>query len=375
MPQSFQDKYPNEMRNLRLNSRKLTTPFDIHETFKDFLNFNPTPPNTSKKQREQPNSESNMPRGISLLKHIPASRSCQDAHIEAHWCSCLNWINLNITGTSVDESSLKEPAENSSLDYDELKVVKNDTNEILLNQALDKNSESNASFSLNLTSFTKLDRVKLDFDQYLAIRDLLKVYKKSVLKVALKAVEFMNSLIDSDFKRYCERIRLHSVQKLAKLELNRKLLTFKKSKDIHGREALFEEEGPFNETVNSTSSAASISSLLLIDDDSLILQPLNKRNVSIYYIHNVTSVNGTDVTNHTSFYTKESLSRPIVFQIALTTWPGNATYELSFKYNRYDGQFEFNKNEISRINNYNGTSSCMLNKRPDLRQYCFCKYV
>ena len=39
MPQSFQKKYPNEMRNLRLNARKLTTPFDVYETLKHFLNF------------------------------------------------------------------------------------------------------------------------------------------------------------------------------------------------------------------------------------------------------------------------------------------------------------------------------------------------
>ena len=39
MPQKFQQKHPNEMHNLRLNSRKLTTPFDVHETLKHFLNF------------------------------------------------------------------------------------------------------------------------------------------------------------------------------------------------------------------------------------------------------------------------------------------------------------------------------------------------
>ncbi len=39
MPQTFQQKHPNEMRNLRLNARKLTTPFDVYETLKHFLNF------------------------------------------------------------------------------------------------------------------------------------------------------------------------------------------------------------------------------------------------------------------------------------------------------------------------------------------------
>ena len=44
MPKSFQEKYPEAMRSLRLNSRKLTTPFDIHETLKSILNFEAQPP-------------------------------------------------------------------------------------------------------------------------------------------------------------------------------------------------------------------------------------------------------------------------------------------------------------------------------------------
>ncbi len=39
MPDSFRVQYPEAMRMLRLNSRKLTTPFDIHETLLSVLNF------------------------------------------------------------------------------------------------------------------------------------------------------------------------------------------------------------------------------------------------------------------------------------------------------------------------------------------------
>ncbi len=61
------------MRSLRLNSRKLTTPFDIHETLKHFLNFETTASTTDKKK---------ISRGISLFKNIPLNRNCIDAHIE-----------------------------------------------------------------------------------------------------------------------------------------------------------------------------------------------------------------------------------------------------------------------------------------------------
>lgn len=77
MPPSFQEKYPKEMRNLRLNSRRLTTPFDIHETLLQILNFNKSSFNRYKKK--------SMQRGISLFEDIPINRTCEDAHIEPHW--------------------------------------------------------------------------------------------------------------------------------------------------------------------------------------------------------------------------------------------------------------------------------------------------
>lgn len=93
MPESFQQKYPQHMRNLRLNSRKLTTPFDIHETLEDILNFDPE---ASTASGGKSLSGAAMPRGMSLFRYISPNRSCEDAKIEAHWCSCLNWRDINI---------------------------------------------------------------------------------------------------------------------------------------------------------------------------------------------------------------------------------------------------------------------------------------
>ena len=46
-------------------------------------------------------------RAISLFDCIPENRSCADAYIEPHWCSCLNWRVLN-------DSSL-EPVHKSAM--------------------------------------------------------------------------------------------------------------------------------------------------------------------------------------------------------------------------------------------------------------------
>jgi hypothetical protein len=144
----------------------------------------------------------------------------------------------------------------------------------------------------------------------------------------------MNSLInDEQLSQYCEIIRLKAIEKLSKLDVNKRVLSFKNSKDMHGREALFDSDEDSNENDFSSVQNASNSTL-----------PKG-------------TIKNIDIT----------------YQIVLTTLPGNATYELSFKLNRYKNLFKFSTSEISRINSYNGTSNCIFEIRPDLRQFCYCK--
>ena len=365
MPRTFQEKYPIEMHNLRQNSRKLTTPFDIHETLKHLLHFD-----TASSTRYQPFSRENgrkLPRGMSLLKNIPADRSCEDAQIEAHWCSCLNWISLNINSSNTrplnetsDENwpinSYEPVAEEKKLNV----FLKNNLFKLMVDiggGGAKKNLSANSTLpSINLNELVN----KVNFRDYIEIKASLKQYTKSALKIAYKAVEFMNSLIDKDLQMYCHKLYVHSIQKLSKLDINSRLLAFKESKDIHGREALF-----FNLNSDNATQSSDTGNL-----DEYLFRPTVVENTS-------TSI--TNFSNSTSSESPEAISSKYldsetVFQISLTTWPSQATYELSLKYNRYKGLFSFNKNEISRINSYNGTSNCIVNKRPDLRQFCFCKF-
>ncbi|GFR96926.1 elongation factor Tu [Elysia marginata] len=82
-PPGFKAAYPKEVEQLRQNRKRLTTMFDIHETFHDLLDNNP--------QRKSRTKE----RGISLFKPIPTSRTCKEAGIEPHWCACLNWADAS----------------------------------------------------------------------------------------------------------------------------------------------------------------------------------------------------------------------------------------------------------------------------------------
>ena len=85
MPVKFQEKYPHIMYNLRLNSHRLTTPFDLHETFEHLFEFHSNDPYQSKSNRS-----------YSLFELIPQNRTCSQANIEQHWCACLHWNDVPV---------------------------------------------------------------------------------------------------------------------------------------------------------------------------------------------------------------------------------------------------------------------------------------
>ena len=89
-PPWFKNMYPDIIQNLNINAHRLTTPFDIHATFLDLM--------LSKNMAGKSSGEG---RGISLLKEVPASRTCVDASIEPHWCACLNWKTVSKSSPNV----------------------------------------------------------------------------------------------------------------------------------------------------------------------------------------------------------------------------------------------------------------------------------
>ena len=86
-PEWFKRKYLTEYKNFKANIDRLTTPFDVHETLEDILHM----------QLKGAIKKPHHSRAISLFKRIPEHRSCADAFIEPHWCSCLSWKALNDT--------------------------------------------------------------------------------------------------------------------------------------------------------------------------------------------------------------------------------------------------------------------------------------
>ena len=94
LPPKLIANYPEIHKNLQINAERLTTPFDVHATFHDVILF-----------KGVTKVVANASRGISLFQEIPADRTCEDADLETHWCSCLEWTNLDVKDPNVIASA------------------------------------------------------------------------------------------------------------------------------------------------------------------------------------------------------------------------------------------------------------------------------
>ncbi|KAH7969390.1 uncharacterized protein LOC119381845 [Rhipicephalus sanguineus] len=74
-PPWFLEKHPEAAQSLRVNQHRLTTPFDLHATFVELLDY---------PVRQRPRTAY----GLSLLNEIPDHRTCADASVKYKWCSC-----------------------------------------------------------------------------------------------------------------------------------------------------------------------------------------------------------------------------------------------------------------------------------------------
>ncbi|PVD18433.1 hypothetical protein C0Q70_20982 [Pomacea canaliculata] len=89
LPPWVKQLHPQLIRNLEINTRRLTTPFDIHETLMEVLTYSGSGLGDISK------------RAISLFKEIPKHRSCSHAGVTPHWCACLKWDTLKLSDSTV----------------------------------------------------------------------------------------------------------------------------------------------------------------------------------------------------------------------------------------------------------------------------------
>lgn len=98
--------HPAVVNNLKNNRRRLTTHFDIYATLKDLaeLNFDSLSFDNIQSRTEE-FSESPYPRSISLFAPIPAKRTCENAGIPSHFCTCFERQQISTSDTRVQKSA------------------------------------------------------------------------------------------------------------------------------------------------------------------------------------------------------------------------------------------------------------------------------
>lgn len=94
-PLLFDLEYPDAMISLVENANRLVTQLDIHATLTSILHF-----------VENRHGQRNEP-AISLFDKIPAYRTCADAQIPEHRCTCLEHFWVSITDPRVNLGSLE----------------------------------------------------------------------------------------------------------------------------------------------------------------------------------------------------------------------------------------------------------------------------
>ncbi|XP_049303312.1 uncharacterized protein LOC125776225 [Bactrocera dorsalis] len=81
LPPWYQNEHPDFVKNLKINQQRLTTPYDIYATLKHILE-------EADPDIQVPYVNGSTP-GNSIFREIPEERTCQDANIPDHWCTCV----------------------------------------------------------------------------------------------------------------------------------------------------------------------------------------------------------------------------------------------------------------------------------------------
>lgn len=89
IPKWFQKQFPSEYNNLKVNVGRLTTPYDLHMTLQDIL---------SKTWKNfELKAASGCPSCKSLFEEAEGERSCEEAGITQHWCTCEGYKKISPT--------------------------------------------------------------------------------------------------------------------------------------------------------------------------------------------------------------------------------------------------------------------------------------
>lgn len=105
-PKWFKDVYPTAVSNLNKNAHRLTTPFDIYETLLDIIDLGKIEKLSLQKRNDELDNVKLKPRQISLFLPVHKSRTCAEAGIDPHWCTCQRSKPVPVADARIQNCSL-----------------------------------------------------------------------------------------------------------------------------------------------------------------------------------------------------------------------------------------------------------------------------
>ncbi|XP_030244375.1 uncharacterized protein LOC115564325 [Drosophila navojoa] len=91
LPPWFHNTYPHYAQALAMNHNRLCSNFDLYNTLRHLLQLNATTPAMLPALASCPMSQS-------LFHLLPMERSCRDACVKEHWCTCNEFVKLSLDG-------------------------------------------------------------------------------------------------------------------------------------------------------------------------------------------------------------------------------------------------------------------------------------
>ena len=98
LPEKFQSKHPKIVKNLRINRDRLASPYDVHLTLKHILQLSGGNGNLNDSRTLS------CPDCRSLFSELPFDRSCHDAGINKHWCTCVQRYDFDEKSKKVQKA-------------------------------------------------------------------------------------------------------------------------------------------------------------------------------------------------------------------------------------------------------------------------------
>lgn len=96
VPEWFEKAYPKATDNLKKNTVRLTTPFDLHETLLDLVDTKVL--DDASIERREAEVKNRNARGKSMFLEISGQRTCENAGIPIHYCACRNSMTTLAVG-------------------------------------------------------------------------------------------------------------------------------------------------------------------------------------------------------------------------------------------------------------------------------------